>query len=69
MCLQNVLRENMSSNLLLERIAEPKMTAITFYNPFRDRNCKMERGHMYPKLWTLRPYIKTNGEKQEFPDW
>ena len=40
------------------------MTVINFDDHFRDRKGEVDRGHIevFPKLWNLRPYDKTNGE-------
>ena len=63
-CEQHVLRELMIEDLLFGKIAEPEMTVVNFDDHFRDRMGEMERGHIevFPKLWNLRPYDKTNGE-------
>ena len=63
-CEQNVLRESMSEDLLLAKVSEPEMTALNFDDHFRDRMGEVDRGHIevFPKLWNLRPYNKTNGE-------
>ena len=68
-CEQHVLRELMSEDLLFAKIAEPEMTAINFDDHFRDRKGEVERGHIevFPKLWNLRPYDKTNGEMTRVP--
>ena len=68
-CEQHVLRELMSKDLLFEKIAEPEMTVINFDDHFRDRMGEVERGHIevFPKLWNLRPYDKTNGEITRIP--
>ena len=54
----------MSDNLLFAKIAEPEMTFSNFDDQFRDRMGEVERGHVevFPKLWNLRPYVKTKGE-------
>ena len=66
---QHVLRELMSEDLLFEKIAEPEMTVIIFDDHFRDRMGEVERVHIevFPKLWNLRPYDKTNGEMTRVP--
>ena len=66
---QNVLRELMSEDFLFAKIAEPGMTAIKFDEHFRDRMVEVERGHIdvFPKLWNLTPYDKTNGEITRIP--
>ena len=66
---QNVLRELMSEDFLFAKIAEPEMTAIKFDDHFRDRMVEVERGHIdvFPKLWKLTPYDKTNGEITRIP--
>ena len=68
-CEQHVLRELMSEDLLFAKISEPEMTVINFDDHFRDRMGKVERGHIevFPKLWNLRPYDKTNGEMTRIP--
>ena len=68
-CEQNVLRELMSVDLLFDKVAEPEMTAIKFNDPFRDRMGEVERGHIevFPKLWSLRPYDKRNGDIARIP--
>ena len=40
------------------------MTVVNFDDHFCDRMEEVERGHIevFPKLWNLRPYDKTNGE-------
>ena len=45
------------------------MTVINFDDHFRDRMGEVERGHIevFPKLWNLRPYDKTNGEMTRVP--
>ena len=37
---------------------------VNFDDHFRDRMGEVDRGHfeVFPKLWNLRPYDKTNGE-------
>ena len=68
-CEQHTLRELMSEDLLFAKISEPEMTVINFDDHFRDRMGKVERGHIevFPKLWNLRPYDKTNGEITRVP--
>ena len=68
-CEQHVLRELMSEDLLFAKISEPEMTVINFDDHFRDRMGEVERGHIevFPKLWNLRPYDKTNGEMTKVP--
>ena len=63
-CEQYVLRELMSEDLLFAKISEPEMTVVNFDDHFRDCMGEVERGHIevFPKLWKLRPYDKTNGE-------
>ena len=55
-CEQHVLRELMSEDLLFAKISEPEMGEV-------------ERGHIevFPKLWNLRPYDKTNVEITRVP--
>ena len=45
------------------------MTVVNFDDHFRDRMVEVERGHdeVFPKLWNLRPYDKTNGEITRIP--
>ena len=66
---QNVLRELMSEALLFAEISEPEMTAVNFHDLFRDRMGELERGHIevFPKLWSLTAYNKTNGEVTRIP--
>ena len=68
-CEQHVLRELMSEDLLFAKISEPEMTVISFRDQFRDRMGEVERGHIevFPKLWNLRSYDKTNGEITRVP--
>ena len=68
-CEQHVLRELMREDLLFAKISEPEMTVINFDDHFRDRMGEAERGHIevFPKLWNLRPYDKTNGEMTRVP--
>ena len=64
-CEQHALREIMSEHLFFAKLSEPEMTVINFDDHFRDRMGEVDRGHIevFPKLWNLRPYDKTNGEK------
>ena len=68
-CEQRTLRELMSEDLLFAKISEPEMTIVNFDDHFRDRMGEVERGHVevFPKLWNLRPYDKTNGELTRVP--
>ena len=68
-CEQHTLRELMSEDLLFTKISEPEMAVISFDDHFRDRMGEVERGHIevFPKLWNLRPYDKTNGEITRVP--
>ena len=68
-CEQHVLRELMSDDLLFAKISEPELTVINFDDIFRDHMGEVERGHIevFPKLWNLRPYDKTNGEITRVP--
>ena len=68
-CEQRTLRELMSKDLLFAKISEPEMTIVNFDDHFRDRMGEVERGHVevFPKLWNLRPYDKTNGELTRVP--
>ena len=45
------------------------MTVINFDDHFRDRMGEVDRGliEVFPKLWNLRPYDKTNGEVIRVP--
>ena len=63
-CEQHALRELMSEDLLFAKISETEMTIPNFDDHFRDRMGEVERGHIevFPKLWNLRAYDKTNGE-------
>ena len=68
-CEQHTLRELMSEDLLFAKISEPEMTVINFDDHFRDRMGEVERGHIevFPKLWNLRTYDKTNGGMTRVP--
>ena len=68
-CEQHTLQELVSEDLLFAKISEPEMTVINFDDHFRDRMGEVERGHIevFPKLWNLRPYDKTNGEVTRVP--
>ena len=68
-CEQHALRELMSEDLLFAKISEPEMTVINFDDHFCDRMGEVERRHIevFPKLWNLRPYDKTNGEMTRVP--
>ena len=68
-CEQHVLRELMSEDLLFAKISKPQMTVVNFDDHFRDRMGEVDRGHIevFPKLWNLRPYDKTNGEITRIP--
>ena len=68
-CEKNVLRKLMSEDLLFAKIVEPKMTVINFNDHFLDRMGEVERRHIevFPKLWILRHYDKTNGEITRIP--
>ena len=70
-CEHHTMRELMSEDLLFAKISEPEMTVISFAfdDHFRDRMGEVERGHIevFPKLWNLRPYDKTNGEITRVP--
>ena len=63
-CEQRTLRELMSEDMLFAKISEPEMTVINFDDHFRDRMGEVERGHVevFPKLWNLWSYDKTNDE-------
>ena len=62
-CEQHVMRELMSVDLFFAKISVPEMTVVNFDDHFRDRMGEVESGHneVFPKLWNLRPYDKTNG--------
>ena len=66
---QHTLRELMSEDLLFAKISEPEMTVINCDDHFHDRMGEVERGYIevFPKLWNLRPYEKTNGEITRVP--
>ena len=68
-CEQHVLRELMSEDLFFANISEPEMTVVNFDDHFRDCMGEVDRGHIevFPKLWNLRPYDKTNGEITRIP--
>ena len=68
-CEQSVLRELMSENLLFAKISKLELKAINFDDHFRDRMGEVDRGYfeVFPKLWNLRPYNKTNGEITQIP--
>ena len=68
-CEQHVFRELMSEDLLFAKISEPQLTVVNFDDHFGDRMGEVERGHIevFPKLWNLRPYDKTNGEITRIP--
>ena len=68
-CEQHVLRDLMSEHPLFAKISEPEMTVVNFDDHFRDRMGEVDRGHseVFPKLWKLRPYDKTNGEITRIP--
>ena len=59
----------MSEDLLLAKISRPEMTVVNFDDHFRNRMGEVDRGHIevFPKLWNLRPYEKTNGEIRRIP--
>ena len=66
---KNVLRELISEDLLFAKTAEPDIKAVSFNDHFLDRMGKKDRRHteMFPKLWKLRPYDRTNGEITRLP--
>ena len=68
-CEQHTMRELMSEDLLFAKISEPEMTVTNFEDHFRDRMGEVERGHIevFPNLWNLRPFDKTNGEITRVP--
>ena len=59
----------MSEDLLFAKISEPELTVVNFDDHFRDSMGEVDRGHIevFPKLWNLRPYDKTNGEITRTP--
>ena len=59
----------MSEDLLFGKLVEPEMTVVNFDDHIRDCMGEVERGHIevFPKLWNLRPYDKTNGEITRIP--
>ena len=65
-CEQHALRKKMSQYLLFTKKI---MTVINFDDHFRDCMGEVDRGHIevFPKLWNLRPYNKTNGEIKRIP--
>ena len=68
-CEQHALREIMSEDLIFAKISEPEMTVINFDDHYRERMGELDRGHIevFPKLWNLTPYNKTNGEIKIIP--
>ena len=68
-CEQHALRELMSEDLLFAKISEPETAVVNFDNHFRDRMEEVDRGHIevFPKLWNLRSYDKTNCEVRSIP--
>ena len=68
-CVQHVLREFKSKDLLFAKISEPEMPVVNFDNHFRNCMGEVDRGHVeaFPKLWNLRPYDTTNGEITRIP--
>ena len=64
-----MLRKSMRGDLAFAKIAEPDMTAVNFHDHFRDRMGEVDRGHieLFPKLWNLRAYEKTNDEITRIP--
>ena len=68
-CEHHVLRELMSEDLLFAKISEPEITVVNFDEHFCDRMGEVDRGHIeaFPKLWSLRPYDKTNGNITSIP--
>ena len=59
----------MSEDLLFGKIAEPERAVVNFDDHFRDRMGEVERGHIevFPKLWNLKPYDKTNSGITRIP--
>ena len=68
-CGQKVLREAMTEDSLFAKVAEPNMTAVSLNNKFRDRMSKEDGGHheVFPKLWILQTYDRTNSEITRIP--
>ena len=68
-CEQHVLLELMSEDLLFAKTSEPEMTVVNFDDHFRYCMGEVDRGYIevFPKLWNLRPYDKTNGEVTRIP--
>ena len=68
-CEQHAKRELMSEDFLFAKISEPEMTVINFDDHFRDRMGEMDRGHIevFPKLWNIRPFYRTNDEVTRIP--
>ena len=68
---QRTLRELMSEDLFFAKISEPELilSVINFDDHFCDRMGEVAREHVevFPKLWNLRPYDKTNGEITRVP--
>ena len=63
-CEQNALRELMSEDLVIAKIAEPDLTAVNFNYLFRDRMGEVDRGHIevFPKFWNLKLYDQMSGK-------
>ena len=63
-CEQHVLRDFMSEDMLFAKMSEPEITVVNFDDHFRDRMGEVDRRHIevFPKLWNLRHFEKTNGE-------
>ena len=59
----------MNEDLLFAKLSEPEMTVINCDDQFRDRMGEVDRGHIevFPNLWNLSPYDKTNGEVTRIP--
>ena len=59
----------MSEDLFFAKISEPEITVMNCDDHFRDRMGEVDRGHIevFPKLWNLRLYDKTNGEVKIIP--
>ena len=55
--------------MLFAKISEPDKSVINFDDHFGDSMGEVDKGHIvvFPKLWILRPYDKTNGEFTRIP--
>ena len=59
----------MSEDFLFAKLSEPEMTVKKFDDHFGDCMGEVDRGQfeVFPRLWKLRPYDKTNGEVTKIP--